>query len=681
MGKKEMGLFDFEDKIIGFKNSTLKIIVIVIILLPVLLITKALIDNYYGENKYLSYENQMVDKVKAYIHNNTFEIEDNSYAYVDLYTLGMDLRANMHCSKSSGVIVTYYDSKLQYNPYLICKDYETPVKGFSDAKGSDDYITLKGLNPMIISGAYEEPGYNVDSNYQVEVTSNVSKAPGLYVVNYNVYDRGILTANVKRVVIVGDYTDEDKINNPYPTITLLGDTNMTVTKGSVYTDPGYKAYDSISGDITSKVKIYGTVNTNRVGEYNITYSVISSRGRNNKQVRVVTVAEDAKNKLNVQLTSKYNSNKGITISASIKGDSYFYTVLPNYNKNFGTNFNYDVYVNGTYDFLVYDRNYNYTKASITISNIDKDGPSATCINTITNNQSTITVTASDSISGIIGYSYSNGSTNYTDYIKDNHHTFTTSNKNAFVKIKDNSGNITNIACSLVNSNTTTTNPPATFDMNPVKDRTKTITCGTDPTIYNNALKTKIDASGIKTRWAVVQAAIYLTNDFPFEIPYFWAGKYAEIGVNKEWGCDKPIPSTGTERQPGGTIWPYGLDCSGFVKWSFVNGGFDANTIPRTMFHTTKWGNWEPVVYSFKQIKQNQQLYNSVKPGDVLIMPGHYALIIGVDDKRIKVAQSSGGSKAKVNVIFLDRDTGKATDNSMTFTSIVFMDDFYEMYGN
>jgi len=502
--------FDSEDKLIELRNSSFRIIIWIIVLLPLLLITKAIINNNSDNNKYSSYEQKMVVKTKDYIHNNTFEIEENSSAYIDLYTLGMDLDKSLNCSKSSGVIVSYDGEQFQYDPYLICKDYESTIKNLSNNKQNDDYITLNGLNPMIINGEYEEPGYVVDSKYWVDVSDNISSAPGLYVVNYNVYEGDNLKANVKRIVIIGDYTEEDKINNPNPTITLLGDSNMSVMKGSFYTDPGYKAADS-NGDLTDKVKVYGTVDTSTVGDYYITYYVANSNGKIDKKIRIVTVAEDQTNQINIQLTAAKNSNKGFTITANITGDNYYYTVLPNYSRNYSRVISYDVYNNGTYEFAAYDKNYHFTKASITINNIDKTGPTATCINKIENNKSIITVSASDNGSGIAGYSYSNGTSGYTNYIKDSTYTFDSSNRNAFVKVKDNDGNITSITCSVTGNTSTVEQTNVTFDMSPVKNKTEMIKCNTDPTIYNEALRAKVNAAGIKTRWAVVQAAANQIN--------------------------------------------------------------------------------------------------------------------------------------------------------------------------
>lgn len=57
------------------------------------------------------------------------------------------------------------------------------------------------------------------------------------------------------------------------------------------------------------------------------------------------------------------------------------------------------------------------------------------------------------------------------------------------------------------------------------------------------------------------------------IPYFWGGKYYELGWNSEWGLPKIVTSPGSITS--GTLRPYGLDCSGFVTWAFLNAIGDA----------------------------------------------------------------------------------------------------------
>ncbi|MFA7216965.1 MAG: immunoglobulin-like domain-containing protein, partial [Candidatus Paceibacterota bacterium] len=60
--------------------------------------------------------------------------------------------------------------------------------------------------------------------------------------------------------------------NEKPTIGLVG-SNLQLTTGEIFTDPGATANDLEDGIITNKIVITGTVDTNTVGTYTLTYTV------------------------------------------------------------------------------------------------------------------------------------------------------------------------------------------------------------------------------------------------------------------------------------------------------------------------------------------------------------------------------------------------------------------------
>lgn len=63
-----------------------------------------------------------------------------------------------------------------------------------------------------------------------------------------------------------------------PTVTLNGTARMLAEKGTTFTDPGAAAKDGAGEDITSLVKASGTVDTNTVGTYTLTYAVTDAWG-------------------------------------------------------------------------------------------------------------------------------------------------------------------------------------------------------------------------------------------------------------------------------------------------------------------------------------------------------------------------------------------------------------------
>ena len=74
-----------------------------------------------------------------------------------------------------------------------------------------------------------------------------------------------------------------------PKIELAGGSTITLNVGESYSEPGFTATDDQDGDITSKVKVSGTVNTSKAGTYTITYSVSDSAGNKGTAKRTVKV--------------------------------------------------------------------------------------------------------------------------------------------------------------------------------------------------------------------------------------------------------------------------------------------------------------------------------------------------------------------------------------------------------
>lgn len=88
-----------------------------------------------------------------------------------------------------------------------------------------------------------------------------------------------------------DPTDPDKAN-PYkkaPTITISSKKKTEIKKGSTYNTLQYvTAKSGLGVNLTSKIKVSGTVNTNKLGKYTLTYTVTDSYG--NKASKKLTVS-------------------------------------------------------------------------------------------------------------------------------------------------------------------------------------------------------------------------------------------------------------------------------------------------------------------------------------------------------------------------------------------------------
>ncbi len=99
------------------------------------------------------------------------------------------------------------------------------------------------------------------------------------------------------------------IDDSVPSITLKG-SDVTLSIGDAYKEPGFTAYDEYDGDLTGKVKIENKVDLTKAGTYQIHYEVTDSSGNIAKISRNVVVKEK------IQTTTKKvlsnNGNDGST---------------------------------------------------------------------------------------------------------------------------------------------------------------------------------------------------------------------------------------------------------------------------------------------------------------------------------------------------------------------------------
>ena len=154
-------------------------------------------------------------------------------------------------------------------------------------------ITLSGEDKITLpyGSEFQEPGYSVVDNYDGDLTDkvdiknniNINKL-GEYEVVYSVVDSSGNKNSKSRVVSI--------VDNIPPVITLKGSKNITVKVNGNYEEDGYKAIDNYDGDLTDKVKVSKNVNFNKVGTYEITYSVSDSFENVGTNKRIINVIEN-----------------------------------------------------------------------------------------------------------------------------------------------------------------------------------------------------------------------------------------------------------------------------------------------------------------------------------------------------------------------------------------------------
>ena len=93
-------------------------------------------------------------------------------------------------------------------------------------------------------------------------------------------------------ILLGSCTDKTSFDDSkityYVTFAMSGDQTMSVPVGIAYVDPGVKAMEGTK-DVTAEMKITGTVNSNLVGYYPITYSSVNADGFASSTTRTVFV--------------------------------------------------------------------------------------------------------------------------------------------------------------------------------------------------------------------------------------------------------------------------------------------------------------------------------------------------------------------------------------------------------
>ena len=132
-----------------------------------------------------------------------------------------------------------------------------------------------------------------------------------------------------------------------------------------------------------------------------------------------------------------------------------------------------------------------------------------------------------------------------------------------------------------------------------------------------------------------------------KVSYFWGGKYNEIGMCPEWGTLKTVTSPGSTTT--GTQRPYGLDCSGYVAWVFINSDISKDIISEYFGSGTN-KQWEySVPISTFSTHVGDLAFKSVPGTEV----NHVGVVVGFDsDGKPLVAHCSSGNSGVAVTSFL-----------------------------
>lgn len=202
----------------------------------------------------------------------------NKYIKIFCKDLSDRVKVNKYEEKKDNKYFLNYNIKYgKYNKVITREikyvDNESPIIKLENTK--------KSICP---NKEYIEDGYSAYDNVDGDITDKVE----VEVRNSKVYYSVVDSSGNKRTKIRNiEYEDNEK-----PTINLVGGDTVYVYKNQEYKDRGYTASDNCDGDITDKVNVINNVDTNKDGEYNISYSVVDTFGNKNTISRKVIVYSD-----------------------------------------------------------------------------------------------------------------------------------------------------------------------------------------------------------------------------------------------------------------------------------------------------------------------------------------------------------------------------------------------------
>ena len=186
-------------------------------------------------------------------------------------------------TKKTGTYTIVY--KVQ-NLFLISK-----VKRTVTVVNEGPVIKLEGDKDYSIcpKKKYEEVGFKANpvkgkEELEEDLSKNVEFEVKNDVVTYKVKDsNGVMYYTTRNLV------REDKTA---PDIKLGGNDHIYITLNNKYNEPGYTVEDNCDGKLDDKVKVEGTVDTSKLGDYKVTYTVKDKAGNEATKERTVTIQRE-----------------------------------------------------------------------------------------------------------------------------------------------------------------------------------------------------------------------------------------------------------------------------------------------------------------------------------------------------------------------------------------------------
>lgn len=201
-------------------------------------------------------------------------------------------------------------------------------KGTEKPVNSKPIIFIEGLNTNITVGdtfnpldgvtAFDEEDGDLTDSIKVSGTVDTTKS-GKYTLKYTVKDSQGEENSITIDITVSEKTGKPEVIKGEKPVIKVTSSIDTITVGDKF-DPlsGISAYDKEDGDLTASIKVSGSVNTSKVGEYKLTYTVEDKDGNVSTFTRIIFVKE--------KVISTNESNNPKTGDSSILGYVSIFTI-------------------------------------------------------------------------------------------------------------------------------------------------------------------------------------------------------------------------------------------------------------------------------------------------------------------------------------------------------------------
>lgn len=151
-------------------------------------------------------------------------------------------------------------------------------------------IEIKGLKEeeVPVFSKYKDPyvkatlfGKDITKKVKVKTILDLNKT-GKYTVKYSISFLKT-KSSVERIIKVVDHEK--------PVLKLKGNSSLDLYVGDTYEEAGYEVLDNYDKDLEKNVRIDGSVDTSKVGEYTLHYEVTDHSGNKGSTERKITVKE------------------------------------------------------------------------------------------------------------------------------------------------------------------------------------------------------------------------------------------------------------------------------------------------------------------------------------------------------------------------------------------------------